>query len=75
VARILSEKGAHLSRVTAGNAYGVSSLTSTISQLRQLGLPIEAKWNRDAWGRRYKSYRRGNGYVKRYRALLRKGEL
>lgn len=72
---LLSQRGTHLSRVTAGTAYGVSSLTSTISQLRKLGLPIIAEWKTDAFGRRYKSYRRGPGFVKTYRALIRKGEL
>jgi hypothetical protein len=57
--------------VVASGVYAIRSLTSRISELRRLGLTINATWKRDAYGRRYRSYSRGVGYVETFRRLVR----
>lgn len=53
----------------ANLGYRIRSMTSRISELRRLGLPIIVMHKRTPDGQRYTKYKADTGYYTRYRAL------
>ena len=59
----------------ANLGYRIRSMTSRISELRRMGLPISVESKRTPDGQRYKKYHADRGYITKYRQLKRDGVL
>lgn len=60
----------HLTVQTANLGYRIRSMTSRVSELRRLGLPIHVERRNTIDGQRYRRYRAARGYRKVFSNLV-----
>jgi hypothetical protein len=60
----------HLTVQTANLGYRIRSMTSRVSELRRLGLPIRAEHATTIDGQRYRRYHAARGYRKAFGDLV-----